>query len=174
MWTDIKTFILSVKRHWVSLVTSSIFAASGFFYEHTTKPIPIEIVWGMAIIFLFVAAFLAWRDEYHKVLTRQQKRIIRDGLAGFHERGISICLACERMDTVSDQELYDRFAVWDSEAQAYLQGNLDRSYMTRFNNPVGLNLQYSMLHTQGRTNTWRYVANRIARLQQFMDDYRDS
>jgi hypothetical protein len=172
---DFWTFILAIRRHWVLLVTSSTIAAWGFFYEHTTKPIPIEYVWGMAVLFLFGACFISWREQYRQVLSRQLKRTIREGLAELHEGGVNLLLKCEDANsTVPDQEVHPAFAGWDRQCQTYLRQNLDRSYGTRFNNPVGLHLQYATLPSGERTRVWRHVANRTARLQQFMDDYKDS
>jgi hypothetical protein len=172
---EIRTFLATIMRHLVWLVTSSIFAASGFFYEHTSKPIHVEIVWSAAILFFFISCFLAWRDEYRQVLTRQRKRTLREGLADLHERGVGLLLECEDLNNgVSDQDIYGHYANWDRDSQTYLQGNLDRSYVTRFNNPVGLSLVYADLWNPTRTRVWRFVANRTARLQQFMDDYKDS
>lgn len=172
---ELKAFLVAVKRHWILLVTSSVFAASGFFYEHTSKPISIEIVWGAASLFLFISCFLAWRDEYRKVLTRQQRRTIREGLARVHQIGITLHVDCETTmpDTISDEAILDRFVQYDQEAQAYLIKSLDRSYATRFSDPTGLNLSSPPVNTTIRTRVWGFVANRQARLQEFIREYPD-
>ncbi|TKS58912.1 MAG: hypothetical protein EWM72_02564 [Nitrospira sp.] len=168
--TEFWTFILSLRRHWVLLVTSSTVAAIGVF-----RKLPIEdYLWWIVGILLFWACFLAWRDEYKKALTRQLKRTIREGLADLNDRGVGLLLACERENDPPDSELQGRYAQWDEQSKTYLRTNLDRSYVTRFDNPVGLHVQYANLASGERTRIWRIVANRVARLQQFMDDYRDS
>ena len=172
---DFWIFLLSIKRHLVFLVTSSIFAAAGAVYEHTVRPIPAEIIWGAIIIFIVIASFLAWRDQYRQVLTRQERRRIREGIARFQQIGTTLQVDCETTmpNTISDQTIYDRFAQYDQEAQAWLTTNLDRFYATRFSDPTGLNMQAPLVNTTTRTRVWGFVANRQARLREFIMEYLD-
>jgi hypothetical protein len=166
----------SIIKHWGPLISGGLALVIMWgVHEHYGQEVPLWVIWTLIGLSVFFSGFLAWRAEHRKVLTRERKRIIRDGLASLHERGVGLLLECERTPgTITDLEVGDRFAVWDGDGQTYLRENLDRSYVTRFNNPVGLHLQYALLANAERTRIWRHVANRTARLQQFMDDYKDS
>src|SRR5262249_7421318 len=146
------------------------------------QPLPVRYVWAVAILFFLSACFLAWRDErkawrdeHKRVLARQERRRIREGLSTFHQLGIELQVACETTtpETISDPEIRDRFKRYDVDAQAWLRENLDNSKLTRFSDPTGLNLVTPEWGTPTRTNIWRYVANRQARLQEFIKEYPD-
>jgi hypothetical protein len=59
-------FLKAVARHWWFLMATVVFAVLRFVPVFRSKPIPREVYWLGMLISLFLALFLAWRDEYRR------------------------------------------------------------------------------------------------------------
>lgn len=80
LFQDILQFLWAVLSHWQAYMTGGMAMAAVFVYERlTSKTVSIRVVVGGIIAFLFVAFFLAWRDQYRAGLVAQQSI---DGLNG--------------------------------------------------------------------------------------------
>jgi len=107
-----------------------------------------------------------------KLDKEERNKKIRIGLGNLHHKGLALAVKCETSPNVPEKVLYDEFAKWDHEVRDFIMENLDISYHTRFQDPTGLMLPPipSTLPPQ-HAATWRYVTNRLPRLQEFIKEY---
>ncbi len=95
MGNPIITFIRRVLGHWVSLMTGELIVLLLVLYERISKTVvPISVYVVIAAFTLFVAAYMAWKDEYlakgvaqQKLDDRQKRKAIREQLANLMRLG---------------------------------------------------------------------------------------
>lgn len=82
-------FVRAAVKHWVATVTGSVFGFAGLVWETvrwrwpTVTLLPFEpwLLWAPGLALLFVAAFLAWRDEHDRAeLAEHRIKKLRDDL----------------------------------------------------------------------------------------------
>src|ERR1051326_2498155 len=61
---DLTSFFSALLNHWVVLMSGVVSLAITLILRIRGKDISNKVFWSIAVVFLFVACFLAWRDEH--------------------------------------------------------------------------------------------------------------
>lgn len=138
--------------------------------------IPLGVLLVVFLIGLAYAPYSIYKEEKNarEILQRQlddkaRRRRIREQLANLLEEGGQI-----RHIVVDPAQplpiLSQRANAWGLKVQAFLRTNLDESYVARFLSNAGLPIMTSPNISARYRNLWRTISNRMARLDQFIQE----
>lgn len=73
---ELRLYAYAVGKHWWALMSCAAFTFIGFYvaYAGKSNEWTVRAIFCFAMVFLFIAGFLAWRDEYHKLIKTQAEQ----------------------------------------------------------------------------------------------------
>ncbi len=72
---NIRSFLLTVLNHWVALMSGGIILVMLTLWErHSSRNVPSWFFWGIVVLMIFLAFYLAWRDK-HLALLQAEKAL---------------------------------------------------------------------------------------------------
>ena len=128
------------------------------------------------IVNCFRAAPYLYFDQQKKIdslteqlLSKQNKRCIRDKLSEFIIEGKKLIVCCDDETKLLPN---DEVTLWEDNIIKFLRENLENSFIARFKTPSGEPINIPSTSTQHR-ELWNGIRFRLTRLVQFIEEYRD-
>lgn len=146
---------------WISIVTVGLESAA--------------VAWVVIFIFrlVFVSPYKLWKEAREKIdqmTPFKTSKEIRIKLGAFLEEGGNIIDACFNE---SDPAPIAKAEAWDATVSSYLREALDESYVNRFGNSSGIPMTTCSLHLPDHRNIYGQLYTRLARLQEFIAEFRE-
>jgi HAMP domain-containing protein len=126
-----------------------------------------ELFASIAIIIGAIWAIKGWLSERRR---RRERKEIRTNLAVFIDECQDLKVKCaNEKEPVPEKEIEDLAKRLDS----YIRKNLGEDYIPRMNSSAGLPMQANSISSMEHRNKWGQLNRWMARLDQFIADFRD-
>jgi hypothetical protein len=127
------TFIAALFNHWGALMTGGIIIAGIGLVEHWRgSPLPWVLSKWLAIIFVLIAAFLAWNDEHKTVVALTDRDEIKEQLRKFYAEGERLAQGPSSKDINVFNEYERQVKQWQEAVCDWLDKNMATSACYKF------------------------------------------
>jgi hypothetical protein len=161
-------FLRRLKKHFADAIMGATVTGIAIAVVALVTSLP-HWIWAMVLMgAFFFAAYAAWREEYLKNSTRDKEADTRDQLGVFILEGQALLVRCSKENEPPPGEEVNE---WAQQVETFLGQTLARSYIARFRNGAGLPMAANFINSIPHRNLWAAVRLRLARLEQFSQEY---
>ncbi len=131
--------------------------------------LPSIIIWGVALLWLISTVIYYIRHRI-KPSGEANKRVLRETLAKFLDEGQNLKRQCANEREAPPNNEADE---WAQRTEHYLEGEFDKSYISRFRSSIGVPLTANSIASVPHRNLWAGIHNRLYQLGKFIEQLGD-
>lgn len=132
---------------------------------------------GFILLFFFMAPFRVYLEHQKEIRELEDRladginrRSVRDALTDFMTEGKALLVRCDDLKRPAPSG--EEAGIWVGKVSGWLEIRLEKSYAGRFNDPSDIPLQTIPLKDEHRRNLYQAVRFRLARLNEFIKEFR--